>query len=367
MGKRPPAPLYIIRSHESSISKVSFNRNSDCILSADDDGVVVITSTKTMRSSRRRSFINASNWFITLFTAHNRRHGRDNLVKLWEIGDIHTEEDIIPNLIDRFHVNALNFCNVSLCVGPPTWLAAPHLTDSSTIDIWEIPSKERIFRSIGGEERGVDGRGESKTGLCMSLKLYRHADTHRLLAAYEDGSVVLYHLENMTWKELWRVKKHNEAVMGLCTTSDLRYAFTVSVDRCIVNSVHDDKEYESDETMIIDSSEKITEHTAKMPITKSYTTQSNGHSSISVRKDSKILAVGCWNGSVELYSAKSMKLVGVLDLHRQSVSSLAFSTVDEDTSETDEDNLNSVIEAPLSSLLLTGARDDRVAIYQIDL
>lgn len=62
-----------------------------------------------------------------------------------------------------------------------------------------------------------------------------------------------------------------------------------------------------------------------------------------------------------------MKLVGVLDLHRQSVSSLAFSTVDEDTSETDEDNLNSVIEAPLSSLLLTGARDDRVAIYQIDL
>lgn len=45
----------------------------------------------------------------------------------------------------------------------------------------------------------------------MSLKLYRHADTHRLLAAYEDGSVVLYHLENMTWKELWRVKKHNEA------------------------------------------------------------------------------------------------------------------------------------------------------------
>ncbi|TIB99006.1 hypothetical protein E3Q18_01758 [Wallemia mellicola] len=53
MGKRPPAPLYIIRSHESSISKVSFNRNSDCILSADDDGVVVITSTKTMRSSRR--------------------------------------------------------------------------------------------------------------------------------------------------------------------------------------------------------------------------------------------------------------------------------------------------------------------------
>ncbi|EIM20847.1 WD40 repeat-like protein [Wallemia mellicola CBS 633.66] len=365
MGKRPPAPLYIIRSHESSISKVSFNRNSDCILSADDDGVVVITSTKTMRSSRRWKAHESAVLTLEITDDHLLTHGRDNLVKLWEIGDIHTEEDIIPNLIDRFHVNALNFCNVSLCVGPPTWLAAPHLTDSSTIDIWEIPSKERIFRSIGGEERGVDGRGESKTGLCMSLKLYRHADTHRLLAAYEDGSVVLYHLENMTWKELWRVKKHNEAVMGLCTTSDLRYAFTVSVDRCIVK--YDLQEYESDETMIIDSSEKITEHTAKMPITKSYTTQSNGHSSISVRKDSKILAVGCWNGSVELYSAKSMKLVGVLDLHRQSVSSLAFSTVDEDTSETDEDNLNSVIEAPLSSLLLTGARDDRVAIYQIDL
>lgn len=62
-----------------------------------------------------------------------------------------------------------------------------------------------------------------------------------------------------------------------------------------------------------------------------------------------------------------MKLVGVLDLHRQSVSSLAFSSVDEDTKDANEEDLNSVIEAPISSLLLTGARDDRVAIYQIDL
>lgn len=61
-----------------------------------------------------------------------------------------------------------------------------------------------------------------------------------------------------------------------------------------------------------------------------------------------------------------MKLVGVLDMHRQSVSSVSFSTVQK-TPDTQDTPSNSVIEAPPYTLLVTGGRDDRVAIYQIDL
>lgn len=48
-------------------------------------------------------------------------------------------------------------------------------------------------------------------GLCMALKLYEYVDTHRLLAAYEDGSLVQFELQSTHWKQLWRVRKHKEA------------------------------------------------------------------------------------------------------------------------------------------------------------
>ena len=101
-----------------------------------------------------------------------------------------------------------------------------------------------------------------------------------------------------------------------------------------------------------------------------YTLLSNGHSSVNVRHDNRILAIGCWNGDVELYSTKSMKLLGILSFHKNSVTSIDFSNIDEcnqNIEDEDDDQDNNVIEGPSHTLLATSGNDDRIAIYQINL
>ncbi|TIB12692.1 hypothetical protein E3P92_02504 [Wallemia ichthyophaga] len=401
--KAPPGPLYVVRSHEHSVTQVSLAPTAHHLVSGDDGGGVCITSLRTMRCVRQ--WAAHSDSVLTLQWLDNYTllsHGRDNLVKVWSVsgacGDSDDNNDnndsddtyTPPPLTHEFHVNALNFCNVSACTvqtqthaqtqAQTLWVAAPHLADSARIDVWELPSTKRVHRSIGVGEIShfhyPDGRGEAKTGLCMALEMYEysqcrqheqeqeHTPSLRLLAAYEDGSLVLFELGHSRWIQLWRVRLHNEAIMDLCVTSDKRYAYTVSVDRCVAKyDLRDGRDVQDVQRVPkVQHKQSTSEIPLATPLTHSYTTKSNGHSSISVRMDGRVLAVGCWNGSVELYSTKSMKLVGVLDMHRQSVSALTFSTVNS------RDILDDgIIEAPLNALLVTGGRDERVAIYEIDL
>lgn len=43
-----------------------------------------------------------------------------------------------------------------------------------------------------------------------------HTPSLRLLAAYEDGSLVLFELGHSRWIQLWRVRLHNEASKWGC-------------------------------------------------------------------------------------------------------------------------------------------------------
>ena len=154
------------------------------------------------------------------------------MVRLWMLGgagdvdevdiaavdtDTDTDADSYspPTLLHEFHVNALNFCNVSLCDG--RYLAAAHLADSARVDIWDLEGasgSDRIHRAIGvdsHDKRAADGRGDTKTGLCMKLHLYRSGHHLRLLSGYEDGSLILYECDNgIRWNVLWRTRKHLE-------------------------------------------------------------------------------------------------------------------------------------------------------------
>ena len=74
--------------------------------------------------------------------------------------------------------------------------------------------------------------------------------------------------------------------MGLCVSYDLRYAYSVSVDRHIVR-------YELDRD---GSSSTNTTNTTNTTKTTVFNTPTNGHASIAVRRDGRLLAVGCWSG-----------------------------------------------------------------------
>ncbi|KAK2723265.1 uncharacterized protein LOC136033703 isoform X2 [Artemia franciscana] len=49
-----------------------------------------------------------------------------------------------------------------------------------------------------------------------------------------------------------------------------------------------------------------------------------GISCIDIRQDSKIVACGCWNGRVRVYSAKTLKFLAFLDFHRKTVTGVIF-------------------------------------------
>lgn len=49
-----------------------------------------------------------------------------------------------------------------------------------------------------------------------------------------------------------------------------------------------------------------------------------GVASILIRPDSKLVAVGCWDGKLKLYSFKKYTLLAVLDVHSSSVTDISF-------------------------------------------
>lgn len=157
--KAPPGPLYVVRSHEHSVTQVSLAPTAHHLVSGDDGGGVCITSLRTMRCVRQ--WAAHSDSVLTLQWLDNYTllsHGRDNLVKVWSVsgacGDSDDNNDnndnndsddtyTPPPLTHEFHVNALNFCNVSACTvqtqthaqtqAQTLWVAAPHLADSARV------------------------------------------------------------------------------------------------------------------------------------------------------------------------------------------------------------------------------------------
>lgn len=77
-----------------------------------------------------------------------------------------------------------------------------------------------------------------------------------------------------------------------------------------------------------------------------------GTSIINIRADSKITAVGGWDGRVRVYSWKNMRPLAVLDQHRDTVHDIAFSPI-------------KVQSYDSKVLMATGAKDGYVALWDI--
>ncbi|SJL05296.1 uncharacterized protein ARMOST_08662 [Armillaria ostoyae] len=102
----------------------------------------------------------------------------------------------IPVLRSSMDLNALNFA-----------------------DIWSLPSCSRVHAVIGKQESNgpilsTDGRGNQATDITMSLHLFAHNGTLRILIAYESGKVALREfvksdrttsVEGLGWKVLWKL------------------------------------------------------------------------------------------------------------------------------------------------------------------
>ncbi|KIM84143.1 hypothetical protein PILCRDRAFT_818460 [Piloderma croceum F 1598] len=328
----PPSPSHILRSHSAQLSALSISDDNERLYSGDVSGLVVITSTRSLRAiaswkAHTNGLLGVEEWINGIIT-----HGRDNKLHVWtriqeplasasiRIGGSAALPGLpMPTLCYSMDVNALNYCRFSLLLQPASaqfsesneaLIALPNLIESSLADIWALPSCQRVHAAIGKDRAlsspmdilSSDGRGSTKTGLIMSMHLFTASATAphpsssksyesqiQLLCAYENGGVTLWRyirtnkqtsVEGIGWEAIWSVKLHVESVMAMAVSRDATLALTVSADHLIGR-------YDLMDAGQSSALEKTcVAHKTKYP----------GNSSIAIRNDGKVCAVGGWDG-----------------------------------------------------------------------
>ncbi|GJJ08363.1 hypothetical protein Clacol_002577 [Clathrus columnatus] len=323
-----PAPVHILRCHSAQINTLYFSHDNKRLYSGDLLGQVFITSTETLRT-------------ITSWKPHNDvRHGRDNKLHIWErivephsLADVATPPSVpVPSLQISLDVNALNYCRFSLLLcdkaSSNAMVAVPNLVDSSLVDVWAIPSVDRLHAAVGSQDAGTqrveDGRGHEKTGIVMGLHLFEDhsANELRLLMSFENGGLALWATANVRqktvqgrgWQRLWNIKSHVESgwsllvylqlgsnfwspVMAMSVTYDNTVAFTVSADNLLCKyslqvSIHVLIPLCGGEKWIKNMKDGLspTERTVV------YRTKHPGNGAIALQQEGRVVAVGGWDG-----------------------------------------------------------------------
>ncbi|KAL7409943.1 WD40-repeat-containing domain protein [Mrakia frigida] len=398
-----PTPHFILRHHLAQINALTFSPSNHLLYSGDADGIVAVTDTKSRRAlavwkAHEDGVLGVEEWpgvgFLT--------QGRDNKLHVFAfpsalptLGHATTSSAAstsTPKLLYSLDVNALNYCRFSLLPLPSkggeeeAWLAMPNLTDSETIDIFHLPSQTRPHAAVGfvaspssSSASSSLGRGAldpNKTGLVMSIHLLSPT---RLVVGFESGHVALYDYEgppNGTtdsriphptgkergrWLTRWKLKVHNEAVMGLAVSPKHDFALSVSADHQVVKY---DLSYFST--------------FSAPPTPEVFKIKQLGNACISINYSGRVCAVGGWDGSVRLFSTKSFKPLGTLPYHRDTCHVLAFANSpapptssssptereEEEESDDDEEDEAGLVRGR-DRWLATGGTDARVAVWEL--
>ncbi|KIY49209.1 WD-40 repeat-containing protein [Fistulina hepatica ATCC 64428] len=400
MGTPAPAsPRHLLRSHLHPITALFISADNERIYSADASGLALVTSTRSLRplakwAAHTDSILGVEEWEHSIIT-----HGRDNKLHVWTgVEDTSSEVRVggsaatpgmaTPTLRYSLDVNALNYCRFSLLVPASSLyandevqkststpagkalIAVTNLVDSSCADVWSLPDKERMHAAIGRDPASdpipLDGRGNSKTGIIMSLHLFYADRSHqvasipelRLLVGYEHGGVTLRRyatpekarsVEGKGWETLWHVNLHAESVMAMRVSKDNRLALTVSADNIVGR-------YD----LLADS----TPGTAMR-------TKHPGSNCVAIRDDGRVCAIGNWDGRLRLYSTKTMRSLGTLKYHQMSCSCLEFAhqpvLVDHDREDSDseDDDLPDSERKDRDRWLVAGSKDNRISIWSL--
>ncbi|WWC62940.1 uncharacterized protein I303_105538 [Kwoniella dejecticola CBS 10117] len=417
----PPPPFHLLRSHHSPLSTVIFNPSNTLLYSGDQDGYITILDLKVRRviaywRAHEGGILGLQEWHGSLIS-----HGRDNIIHIYEpLKKPYISSSIGENskkgleVVKSLPTNALNFCRFSLLPLPRKesheigengegkgkgreregegLLAVPSLMDSELVDIYHLSSMRRIHASINVKPKITPVTKDSvipedsRSGLVMSIHLRHIPDTSTLTLSigYEDGRVELFTstLDSISelydarmpstskdnpWTLRWTGKGHNEAIMGMDVDKQSRYAWTVSADHRLVR-------YDLEKVLL----EQVNrEDMSKM---KDYPMKQIGNSCVAMNASGKVVAVGGWDGRIRLFSAQSLKPLGTLTSHRETVHALSFanaqdeeganveslaeeaSTIDiEDESDEDEVDVDDL--PPKERWLASGGKDTKVALW----
>ncbi|KAG2083532.1 WD40-repeat-containing domain protein [Suillus cothurnatus] len=402
MALPPPSPIHLLRSHSSAVNTLFISTDNERIYSGDSSGQAVVTSTRSLRplaswKAHTDSLLGIEEWGFQIIT-----HGRDNKLHVWarpeesasiRQGPATLSDLLIPTICYSMDVNALNYCRFSLLVlgrasAQEGLLAVPNLVESALVDIWSLPSRQRLHAGIGdplntSATAFSDGRSGSKSGIIMSMHLFYSTSSApssststrelRLLCAYEDGSVVLRKrtapenkqtIEGRGWEVVWKSKLHVESVMAMTVSSDCTFALTVSADHLVGRY---------NLSIVNRMPRKRPRNATALGI--AFKTKHPGNGAVAIRNDGRVCAIGGWDGKVRLYSTKTLKLLGTLVHHKQGCQAVMFAShsidrvplcrdLEEDDSG-DDDDITVEEKRARDRWLIAGSTDAKVSIWAL--
>ncbi|KAH6908974.1 WD-40 repeat-containing protein [Coprinopsis sp. MPI-PUGE-AT-0042] len=374
MSKPPaPAPTHLLRSHTAGITAIHISGDNERLYSADGQGKVTLTSTRTLRAIAVWNAHTDSVLGIEEFGSNIATYGLHSL-HIWKritelltdlrVGGSATLSTVsrpTPLLDGHKRAELLSLFARFVSTSNPSprlqlnqtgrdgraLIALPNLIDSSTADIWSLPSQDRLHAAIGQEgdkpifaAQATAGRGSA--GITMAL-LNGSVVLRKYIRSGEPKSI-----EGRGWDTLWKHKGHVETIMAMAVSSNHSFALTVSADHLVVRY--------------------------NLSICTYGDCEGGGdHRADDLSNQNPVCAIGGWDGSIRLFSTKSFKPLGTLKYHKASVQAMAFARPLIEPGgegnglrkEDDEDDFDAADKANRARWLIAGSKDNRVSIWSL--
>ncbi|KAL6910277.1 WD40-repeat-containing domain protein [Trichoderma evansii] len=363
MAESAPSPKAILRGHKAQVHAATFVRHNERLATGDAEGWVVLWDLTIMRPravwrAHENAILGIRGWGNDKIITH----GRDHKLIVWRVKEEDEERLSVslpledtptprpqPWVLHLLEVNTMNFCSFAACLGDPQQgssieassptteviLAVPNTLASEAIDIYTLPSQNRIHTIKPGE----------KNGMAMSLSLFHHQGSLTLAAAFENGFVSVHRLEtDGTWTMTYRCQAHTQPVLSIDIHPNRGCFFTSAADALIAK--HPIPISQQEVVIGLESNKRVVE-IVDSPSTSSATgsgrktlkewehalkvinTKHSGQQNLKVRSDGKIFATAGWDSKIRIYSTKTLKELAVLSWHKVGAYAVAFSVIED--------------------------------------
>lgn len=320
------------------------------LVTGDADGWIVIWSLATKRAvavwrAHEGTLLGARSWGSDKLITH----GKDYKLIVWKFSeedesgmsvvlpvDTSPEPRKQPWLLHILMVNTMNFCSFAQCTPEPSpegtviddrlLVAVPNTKSSETVDIFHLPSCDRIHT--------VPGNPKIKCGMIMAIAIFTHPETALLtvIVGYESGHTVLSQLTlSQTWQVLYTSQPHSQPILSLDVSPLKEFYLTSSADAVIAK--HPIPSSSQDSILSIQN----------MPL-KSVQTKHSGQQGLRMRDDGKIFATAGWDSRVRVYDARGVKELAVLKWHKEGCYAVSFADVIKTETEKEQSKNGALVE-----------------------
>ena len=380
----PPAqPVYVLRGHSVSVHALAFLRHNLRLLTGDADGWVSLWSLASKRAvavwrAHHATVLALKEWDDEKIVSQ----GRDGRLIVWQLRP-HDEPVLEKNLpvngasdeqkqpwmLHSLLVNTLNFCAFSACCslnnsapqatpnsgesnGRGLLVAVPAVRDGQ-VDVFQLPNEHRIST--------IPSVKNAKTGMVMALQIFYLEDMLRMVVGYESGCVAFFTQSGIhgDWVMDYHATIHSQPVLSVDIAPSLGLFYSSSADAVIAQHPL----YAPDE--------------AQRTRLRKVATKHSGQQALTVRSDEKIFATAGWDSRIRVYSAKTLRELGVLKWHKQGCYAISFADLhkprniqfgdDEKVNNGQAQTLDERREARTEHThwLAVGAKDGKVSLWDI--